>query len=286
MRTAADSGLSFTGIVRSEWIKLRSLRSTWWTFTVLVVITLGLGAQMSSALSFEGMDVMPTQAGMQAAGVHALLVSADFSALVVSVLGVLVIAGEYSTGMIHSTFTAVPRRSSALVAKSLVFAVVTFVACALALVMTIPVSVALLSGNNVDVRLDDAAYWLALLGSVVYLVSAGLIAFGIGAILRNTAGGVAVSLALVLAAPLVLDLLTSFSQQIWTQNQQALLPAALGRVLYAHPGYADFASPGRPLEVPPEGLWVLEPWQAAVGLAAWIAVLFTIAGVLIKRRDA
>ena len=158
--------------------------------------------------------------------------------------------------------------------------------CALALVLTIPLPVALLSGNNVDVRLDDASYWLALLGNVGYLMATGIIAFRIGAELRNTASGIAISLSLVLAAPFVLDLITRFSQQMWTQNLQALLPSALGRVFYAHPGYADFPSPGRPLEVAPEGLWVLEPWQAAVGLAAWIGMLFAIAGVLLKRRDA
>lgn len=277
--------LSFGGIIRSEWIKLRSIRSTWWSYGVFVVLIVGLAAQLSSALSFDWYDGTPTQAGMQAAGVNAVMVGVEIAALVVAVLGVLVIAGEYGTGMIRSTFTAVPKRVPAIVAKALVFAVVTFVVGAMATAIAIPISVGLLSQNGIGIRLDDPDYWRALIGGVGYLVMVGLIAFGIGAILRNTTGGIAVALGLVFAAPLALSLVGGAVPQAWVQNLGALLPSNLGRALYAHPGYADFASPGLPLEQP-EGIWMLEPWHAALGLAGWIVVLFTAAIVLLKRRDA
>lgn len=283
VRTGRD--LSFAGTAASEWIKLRSLRSTWWTYGVLIAITAGLSAQISSALSFDWYDGVASQAGMQAAGVSAVMVGTEISALVVSVLGVLVIAGEYGTGMIRSTFTAVPKRVPALLAKALVFAGATFVVGALALALAIPISVSLLSGNGVDVHMDDPDYWRAMLGSIGYLVFSGLIAFGLGAIIRNTAGGIAVALGLVFAAPLALDLIGGFAPQIWMQNLRTLLPSNLGRAVYAHPGYADFASPGIPLKRP-DGLWVLEPWHGAVGLSIWVIVLFTMAIILLKRRDA
>lgn len=284
--TATPRGLSAGGVMHSEWIKLRSIRSTWLTYCVLLVVTVGVGAQMSSSTSFAWLDGGITQLGMQAAGVNAVIISTDVNVLVVSVLGVLVIAGDYSTGMIRSTFIAVPRRVPALLAKSFVFAVVTLLVATLAVAITIPISIALLAANDIDIRLDDPHYWRAMIGSIGYIVLIGLIAFGIGAILRNIVGGVAVALGLVFVAPLALGLVSgSSTPQVWLQNVTALLPFNLGRALNTHPGYADFASPGVPLQRP-EGLWVLEPWQGALGLVAWAIVLLTAAIVLVKRRDA
>ncbi|RUQ98140.1 ABC transporter permease subunit [Labedella endophytica] len=286
LSTTNRNDLSHLGIIQSEWIKLRSLRSTWWTFAILFVITVGVGIQMSSSTSFAWLDGGLSQTGMQAAGVNAVIIGTDINVLVVSVLGVLVIASEYSTGMIRSTFTTVPQRVPALLAKSLVLAIGTFLVVALAVAITIPISIGLLAGNGIDVRLDDPHYWRAMIGSICYLVLIGLMAFGIGAILRSIAGGIAVALGLVFVAPLALGLVGgSSAPQIWLQNFVALLPFNLGRALTAHPGYADFASPGVPLQRP-EGLWVLEPWQGALGLVMWVVVVFTAAIVLLKRRDA
>ena len=97
---------------------------------------------------------------------------------------------------------------------------------------------------------------------------------------------VAVAIGIVLVLPIGLGLVSGASQALlWLQNLSLLLPFNLGRALTTHPGYADFASPGLPLQRP-EGLWVLEPWQGALGLAAWVIVLLTTAIVLVKRRDA
>ena len=278
--------LSFGGILWSEWTKLRSIRSTWWCYGMLVVVTVVLGAQMASGLNFVGVTGEPTREAMQALAVHAVTVSTDFTALIVAVLGVLFFAGEYGTGMVASTLTSVPKRTPVVLGKALVLAVVTFSVGALAFAVTVPISVALLSGSGIDVDLGDPLYWLALLGGVGYLVLVALIAFSIGAILRNTAGGIAVALGLVLAAPLVLGLLSGGSQQVWIQNVQTLLPSNLGRTMFNHPGQQAFVSPGAPVEQPPAGLWVLEPWQGGLLLAAWAIVLFAVAATLLKRRDA
>ena len=285
--TSAPTGhdLSFGGTLRSEWLKLRSIRSTWWSYAVLFLITIGLGAQMSSALNFNGLDVTPSSEAIQAMGVYSIIVSLDFSALVVSVLGVLLIAGEYGNGMIRSTFIAVPKRVSALFAKAVVFAVVTFVVSAVAVAAVVPVSVGLLSANGYELNLGDPDYWLALLGGVTYLVLVGLIAFAIGAILRNTAGGIAVALGLVFVAPLVWGVISDMSQQMWMQNLSALLPSMAGSALFTHPGYQAFASPGVLLPTP-EGMWTLDPWHGGLILVGWIVLLLSTAVVLLKRRDA
>ena len=279
----AESGLGFGGIVRSEWLKLLSVRSTWWAYGILAVLTIGLGAQMSSSLSFAGVDGVPTQPAVQDIAVYAITVSTDFGALIVSVLGVLVIAGEYNTGMIRSTLTAVPKRLPVLFAKALVFAVATFMVSALAFAVTVPISVWLLSGNGVAVRLDDPLYWLALLGGVGYLVLVGLIALSIGALLRNSAGGIAVALGLVLAAPLALGLMLGFVRSAWAENLTMLLPSTAGSVLFSYPTEKSWVNLAAPEA---SGAWVTEPWQGGLVLIGWITVLLATAAALLKQRDA
>lgn len=274
----AEGDLDFGGVIRSEWVKFRSVRSTWWAYAILLTVTVGVGAQVSSSLGFEGMPSVPTQDAIQDLAVYAVTVSTDFGALVVGVLGVIVIAGEYGTGMIQSTVTAVPRRVPILFAKALVVAVATFVVSSVALAMTVPVSVMLLAGNGVAVRIDDPQYWIVLLGGVGYLVLVALIAFSIGALLRSTAGGTGATLGLLLVAPLAMSFLPT-----WAANIAVLLPSVAGDVLMSYPtdqSWVDLAAPTAGSD------WITEPWQAGLVLIAWVVVLFTAAAVLLKQRDA
>lgn len=282
---APRRNLSFGGIIRSEWVKLISIPSNLWAYAVIFLLSVGITAQMSATTNFDWFEGGLSQMGMQAAGVNAVMLSTDLNAFAVSVLGVLVIAGEYTTGMIRSTFIAVPQRIPALLAKFLVLAVVTLLVAALALAIAIPISISLLAGNGIDIRLDDLHYWRGIIGSVGYLVAIGLIAFGIGAIVRHVVGGVAMTLGVVIVIPIGLGFVGAGGSMLWLQNVTSLLPFNLGRALMMHPGYPDFASPGLPIQRP-EGLWVLEPWQGALGLGVWVVVLFTTAIVLLKRRDA
>lgn len=278
--------LSFGAIIHSEWIKLRSIRSTWWLLALMFVITVGIAVQMSASTSFAWLEGGMTQAGQQAAGVNAITSAADLNLLVACVLGVLVIVGEYSSGTIRTSFAAVPRRVPVLLAKALVLAGVMLVIGALALAVAVPLSVAILAGNGVDVRLDDVHYWRGAIGGTVYLTLAALIAFGIGAIFRSTVGGIAASIGLVLILPIALGLAAgSLADQAWLQNVARLLPFNLGRALYTHPGLEDFIALGAEAEPPPRGLWALEPWQGALGLAVWVAVVFAVAIVGVRRRD-
>ena len=274
----AEGDLDFGGVIRSEWVKLRSVRSTWWAYAILLTVAVGVGAQVSSSLGFEGMPGVPTQDAIQDLAVYAVTVSTDFGALIVGVLGVIVIAGEYGTGMIQSTVTAVPRRVPILFAKALVVAAATFVVSSVALAMTVPVSVMLLAGNGVVVRIDDPQYWIVLLGGVGYLVLVALIAFSIGALLRSTAGGIGATLGLLLVAPLAMSFLPT-----WAANIAVLLPSVAGDVLMSYPtdqSWVDLAAPTAGSD------WITEPWQAGLVLIAWVVVLFTAAAVLLKQRDA
>ena len=288
MKVLTPSGhdLGFGGILWSEWVKLRSVRSTWWLYGALFAVTVGLGAQLASSLGFGTADVEPTREALQALGVYTSTVSTDFTGLIVSVLAVLFMAGEYGSGMIGTTLTSVPKRVPALLAKAIVFAVVTFAVSAAAVVITALLSVAILSGRDIDIDLGDPLYWRAQLGVVLYLVLAGLIGFSIGAILRSTAGGTAVTLGLLFAAPIAVSLFIKGSSQIWIQNVGGLLPTELGEALFIHPGQWAFIAPGAPPPQPATGLWMFEPWQAGLLLLAWVIALLAVAATLLRRRDA
>lgn len=277
--------VSFGGIIRSETLKLLSIRSTLWAYAVLAAVTIGVTAQVSAATNFAWIEEGLTQEGMQAAAVDAVATSTDINVLVVSVLGVLMIAGEYSTGTIRSTFTAVPRRVPVLIAKYLVFGVVTSLVGVLALAVAVPISLGMLAGNDIHVLLDDPDYWLTTISSVGYLAAVGLIALGIGAILRNVVSGVTVALGFLFVLPLALGLVGGLLEsQTWLRNIVMVLPFNLGSALTTHPGYAEFASPGTPLESEP-GVWVVEPWHGALGLVAWVILLLLVAIAVIRRRD-
>lgn len=280
--TPTGRDLSFAGVLHSEWIKLRSIRSTWWALGALLALTVGVGVQVSSSLSFGGIDEDIARDASQSLAVYAMTVSTDLGALIVSVLGVLVIAGEYGTGMVRSTLVAVPRRVPVLFGKMIVLAVTTFVVSAAALAITVPISTALLSGNDVAVDLSDAQYWIALLGAAGYLVAVALIALCLGVIIRNSAGGIAVALGLLLAAPLVLGLMLGLAPQAWLENVAMLLPSNAGSILFGYPAEQSWVNPAETVD---RSGWITEPWQGGAVLAVWVIGLLAAAGVLFKRRD-
>jgi len=272
MTTAALSP-SFGGILRSEWIKLRSLRSTFWCFLIMVVITIGLGFLL--AATFRSDSELPVDA-QQGIWVQVATLGIGFSQLVAAVLGALVITGEFGTGMIRSTFAAVPSRFPAIAAKGLVVGVATFVVGLVSIVITAVVTAPLLPSVGIHPDLGDGAAWLAFVGGAGYLALIALLSYSIGAIIRNSAGGIATALGLILVLPTVLQIVAGVTRATWAQNLGKFLPSDAGAQMYSYPSGAT---------TPPDVL-VLEPWQGLLVLAAWVVVLFAVASVLIKRRDA
>ena len=268
--------LSFAGILRSEWIKLFSLRSTVWCYVIIVAVTIGLGVLLAFTLQPGGtLD----HAGQQNVALQAATLSVGFSQLVSSVLGALVITGEYGTGMIRSTLTAVPKRLPALTAKILVLGLTTFVVSLVAMIITALITAPVLSGVGVHPDFGDSAYLLAILGAAGYLALIGILSLAIGAIVRNSAGGIAAALGLILVVPIVLRILVGVTRAEWAQNVGAFLPDSAGGRMYAYTA-GVVAQAGSPDAI------VLDPWQGALVLVAWVVVLLVIASVLLKRRDA
>ena len=268
------SRLSFGGILRSEWIKLRSLRSTAWCYAIVIAVTIGLGALYSLNTQGQGLtadDIRGLAVGSSTLGVN-------FAQLVIAVLGALMITGEYGTGMIRSTLAAVPKRVPALIAKCLVFGVATFVVSAIALAGTAVASWLVLSNNGIHADFFDGRVLLPLLGAAGYLALIGVLSLALGAIIRSSAGGIAVALGLILVAPLILRILASVTRAVWPVNVSAFLPNSAGGLLWAYT-----SGPTAPA---PSGYIVLTTLQGGLILGAWVVVALVIAAILLKRRDA
>jgi ABC-2 type transport system permease protein len=279
------SHLTFGGTVRSEWIKLVTLRSTMWCYAIMILVPIGLGFLLAATVSnVTGGGEMSAE-NQQAIWLQVATLGIGFTQLVSVVLGALVITGEYGTGMIRSTFAAVPARIPALVAKGLVFGLVTFVVSLVSITATAVLVTPVIAGNGVTPDLGDGSAWLAMVGGAGYLALIGLMAMAIGAIIRNSAGGIAAGLGLVLVAPTVLQIIAGVTQAVWAQNVAAFLPSTAGGAMYAYPAdAATSVDPGGAAATTSEFI-VLEAWQGALVLGGWLAVLAIVAGVLLKRRD-
>jgi ABC-2 type transport system permease protein len=290
--TAAHN-LSFGGELRSEWIKLRTLRSTLWCYVIIVLLTIGLGLLIASALPAPAAGAAtPSHDVQQSTWVTVSTLGINFAQLVSAVLGALVITGEYGTGMIRSTFAAVPKRLPAILAKALVFGVVTFVVALVGLVITAVVTSPLLPAKDITPDFGDGNVWLALVGGAGYIALIGLLAFGIGLIIRSSAAGIASALGLVLVVPTILQVLTAVTRADWPANIAAFLPSSAGGKLYAYPGAAaETIAPTRPgagaaAAATATDTITLDSWQGLLVLVGWVVVAFVIGAILVKRRDA
>jgi ABC-2 type transport system permease protein len=277
-----NARVTFGGILRSEWIKLVSLRSTVWCYVILVLLTVGFGVLVATFIGTTGDDEVTAPATQEAAQATWLTVSTvgiGFAQLVIAVLGAMVITGEYGTGMIRSTFAAVPRRLPALVGKVLVFGFVSFVVALAALVLSAVVVVPILDANGITVEIADPDVWRGLLGAAGFVALIGLMALGIGAIIRNTAGAIAATIGLLLVLPTVLQIVGGLTQAEWALNATTFLPSSAGSQISAYPTEA--------VEVPADVFvpLTLDPLEALLVLAAWVLVPLVVGSALLKRRD-
>jgi ABC-2 type transport system permease protein len=217
-------------VLRSEWAKLWSLRSTW--------ITLGLGLVFLVAFgSIAAAQYTPQPSsggGMESDLANATAVSLSlfgltFAQLALGVLGVLVTAGEYSTGMIRSTLAAVPRRLPVLWAKSAVFGLVALVFGLVGVFITFVIAGGMVSGTPAAMTLSDPGVVRSLLGAGLYLGLVGVIGAALGALLRSVAGGISVLVAVMMLIPGLMQLLPAS----WQDNIGPYLPSNAGQSMYA-----------------------------------------------------
>lgn len=273
-RIAPTTRLSFGGVLRSEWVKLRSLRSTVWSYLIVIAISLGMAALMSFSMAY-GFDGTMDGSTMPAADQTTMVLQSAvfgvyFGQLVVGVLGVLVISGEYTTGMIRSTLTAVPKRLPALAGKGVVLFVATFVVGLVANLLAFLTSSIVFAGVDVSANPFEGDVLLALAGGALYLALVSVFALGVGTMLRSSAGGIAAVLGLLLLVPTILQLIPAE----WATDMIPYLLSNAGMTMFTAIG-ADPATIVGP-----------NAWQSLLVVLAWVGVSLVGASVLLKRRDA
>lgn len=197
---SSGPGVTFPRILRSEWTKLRSLRSTRYSLlaAVVMMILLAVGvalAQMGRWNSMSVFDRLRYDSIDNAVGGYHL------AQLAIGVLGVMVITGEYSTGMIRSSLMAVPRRLPMLWAKALVFALVSFVLMLVATFVSFFLVQAIVTRHHVQHGIGDPHALRAVIGAALFLTVLGLLSVGLGALIRNTAGAIAAFVFLLFVLP-------------------------------------------------------------------------------------
>ena len=267
--------LTFAGLLRSEFIKLRSVRSTVWCYALVLGITIVFALLITLwVTSQSGGDLFG--GGAQGTALLVSTLGVSFSQLVVCVLGVLVISGEYGTGMIRSTFTAVPRRLPALFAKVTVFGAVTFLVSIVAILVAAVATAPLLAGADLAPDLFASDLIVPLIGAAAYLMLVGILSLALGAIIRNSAGGIAAALGFILVVPTIVQTIGAITQSVIIANIFAFLPSSAGASLY---------QTGIESSVAENGLVTLDATQGGLVLLGWVALFLVLASVLLKRRD-
>lgn len=217
-------------VLRSEWAKLWSLRSTWITLGLALVFLVAFGliaaAQYKSRIN-SGHHMDPDFA--RSTAVSLSLFGTNFAQLALGVLGVLVTAGEYSTGMIRSTLAAVPRRLPVLWSKSVVFGLVSLAVSTVGVFVAFPFASGIVSGTNAAMTLSHPGVVRSLLGAGLYLGLVGVIGAALGALLRSVAGGISVLVGALMLVPGLISLLPSS----WQDDISPYLPSNAGESMFA-----------------------------------------------------
>ncbi|MEU4229310.1 ABC transporter permease subunit [Nonomuraea sp. NPDC026600] len=243
-------------ILRSEWTKIRSVRSTVWTLAVTAGLMLGFSALISAAAKSTATGPVP---GDQAIGMS--LTGTMIAALSMATLGVLVISSEYRTGGIRTSLMAVPKRMRLLTGKIVVFVAISLVVCVVASAGAIGVGVAIFQPPSIE--LGEVVR--STLGSGLYLTACGLFGLGLGTLVRHTPGAIVSAIALIMVLPV-------FANQ---------LPGDWGRTVAEY-----FTTNAGLLVVSGQSNGSLGPWSGFAVYLVWVAVAVLAGAVLMRRRDA
>ncbi|MFI1093171.1 ABC transporter permease [Streptomyces sp. NPDC020917] len=262
---AARGHVTQARVLHSEWIKLRTLRSTFFTLLTAMVAMIGLGALFSYFTSSHWASMSP---GERAHFDPALTSLRGYflAQLAIGVLGVLMISGEYATGMIRSTLSAVPKRLPVLWAKAALFAAVVWVLMTASALVAFLIGQSLLSSHHLGMSLSDPGALRMVMGAGLYVTVVGLLGVAIGALIRNTAGGIAALFGLLLIIPVLGEALPSS----WGNHVNQWLPSNAGQSLLALHHEAH----------------TLQPWTGFAVFCLYAVVALAGAAYLLKRRDA
>jgi len=254
--------VTFAAALRSEFTKIRSVRSTYWTLLAMFVVVVGFGALASYGASHGPHGPFFDPARQSLAGLY-------IGQLIIGVLGVLVISSEYGTGMIRTTLTTNPHRGMMIAAKGVVF---TAVALATSLVTSFAaffLGQAIMSSGHISTTIGSPDVLRAVVGGALFLAACGVLAFGLGLLLRHSAAGIATTVGVLF----VVTVLVNFLPQSWQNHVDKWIPALAGGQVWMtvqQPGNTPMYS----------------AWPSFAILCGYAAIAVAAGVILFRRRDA
>lgn len=260
-KQTAASRVTFGRTMSSEWLKFRTVRSYVIAISGAAAAAIGFGALFSSLAGSED-----GPGGFSDSALSLSLGGFNLSQLIIAILGVALVAGEYQSGLIHTWFGAVPDRLRVLNAKVVVYGGLVFVVSLVAAVAAFLAGQALLPAGWEALTLGSDGVAQALLGTAFYAASIGVMGIGLGFLLRSTAAGAGAVVTTLMIAPLMVGLLPdSISDPLGN-----ILPSNAGTSVQGTDSTGQLLSTG---------------WGIAV-LAGWMVITVGAAAVSLNRRDA
>jgi|ERR1039458_2941533 ABC-type transport system involved in multi-copper enzyme maturation permease subunit len=296
------------GAIASEFTKIRSVRSTYWTLAALLVVSIGLGAAIAGGTAASFSHNPANKAGFDATQTS-LIAFFEIGQLIIAVIAALAITSEYSTGMIRTSLTAQPRRGTVYAAKAIVLTSLTLIVSLVTSFIAFFVGQALLSSSGVSASLfhsvtipqnanvtcpqkgagggggglppgckvvfsgtdviSPTTVLLAIIGCALFVTLVAIIAFGIGAIVRHTAAAIAIAIAALFIIPVLEQALPND----WRWDIMRFLPDAANRVVSVTISGSDDPH-----------LW--SAWPQLGVTALWAAALVAAGAYLFRKRDA
>jgi ABC-2 type transport system permease protein len=269
--TSTGPGPSFLRVLNSEFIKFRTLLSTLILLGSTIVVIVGVGALaawgIGQALQASGANPQRAAAMAAQGDIAASAPSAgiSFAQLILGSLAVLIISSEFTTGMARSTFTAVPKRIPALLAKLLVVVVSAFLVTALSLWLAGLVAVPIFDQYGHTLDISSGHYIRTLLINSAYVAAVAAIGMALGALIRNSAGGIMSLVGIFFVLPIALQII----QGDFVKELRKFIPD-------------NTLAPMTAAEHLPD---TLDAWQAGLVLCAWVVIPVLLAAVLLKKRD-
>jgi ABC-type transport system involved in multi-copper enzyme maturation permease subunit len=257
---------SFLDLVKSEWTKIRTVRSTMWTIGVTIVLGIGIGA-LVCAVTRGHWDSMNLGSRLSFDAPATSLVGMFIAQFSVGILGVLVISAEYSTGTIRATFSSAPNRTRVFAAKVAVFGLLSFVVAEVTSFVAFFLGQFLLSAPATHATLSSPGAFRAVFGGGLFVCVLGLIGLGLGTVIRHTAGAISAFVAILLILPIIVQTLPN---QL-SLDVRRFMPDRIGVNLIQTKG-SLFDS--------------FSPWAGLLILCLYALGLLIIGNSLLERRDA
>ena len=263
--------VTFGGALRSEFTKIRSVRSTRWTLLAAIVLTVGLGAIATYGQTKAHRAPYFDPTSWSLGGVW-------LTQLLIGMVGTLVITSEYSTGMIRTSLTALPKRSLLMAAKVVVLAAVAFVTGLIASLAAFFAGQAIMSSHHISTTLGHLGVLRAVIGGALYLTVGALLALGIGLLIRHTAAALATAGRGAVPAAVAGNLLPHGLQD----HVDKWLPTAAGAQIWTvnHAPHLNSASP-----IGASGP-MLSPWTGFAVFCGYAAIVLAAGLILFRKRDA